>query len=192
MFQINIDFLKKMQFYAVSQFRQNPDYVNLCEAIGNDFNDLKKVSQFILNCVDIDSATGVWLDYIGWLVGTTREIFSIADYFSINSADLNIEKYIWFPSQTLGQLENLNDELFRKRIYAKIGYNISTGTREENIYILKNMTNANHAKIKRVAPMTLDVTLIGNAILQTQTLLDDINTVLGMGVGIRNLQIVGE
>ena len=192
MFQINIDFLKKMQFYAVSQFRQNPDYVNLCEAIGNDFNDLKKVSQFILNCVDIDSATGVWLDYIGWLVGTTREIFSIADYFSINSADLNIEKYIWFPSQTLGQLENLNDELFRKRIYAKIGYNISTGTRGENIYILKNMTNANHAKIKRVAPMTLDVTLIGNAILQTQTLLDDINTVLGMGVGIRNLQIVGE
>lgn len=192
MFQFNTDFFKKMQFYAVSQFRQNPDYTNLCEVIGKDFNDLKKISQYILDCVDIDKATGIWLDYIGWLVGTTREYFNILQFFSVNSADVNVEKKIWFPSQAVGQIENLNDELFRKRIYAKIGYNISTGTREENIYILKNMTNANHAKIKRVAPMTLDVTLIGNAILQTQTLLNDVNTVLGMGVGIRNLQIVGE
>ena len=192
MFQINIDFFKKMQFYAVSQFRQNPDYVNLCEALGNDFNDLKKISQYVLDCVDIDSATGIWLDYIGWLVGTTREYFNISQFFSVNSADINVEKYFWFPDQKIEQISNLKDDLFRKRIYAKIGYNISTGTREENIYILKNMTNANHVKIKKVAPMTLDITLVGNAILYTQTLLEDINTVLGMGVGTENLQIVGE
>lgn len=192
MFQFNTDFLKKMQFYAVSQFRQNPDYVNLCEVIGNDFNDLKRVSQFILDCVDIDSATGIWLDYIGWLVGTTREYFNIAQFFSVNSADINVEKYFWFPDQKIEQISDLKDDLFRKRIYAKIGYNISTGTREENIYILKNMTNANHVKIKKVAPMTLDITIIGDAILYTQTLLEDINNVLGMGVGTRNLQIVGE
>ena len=192
MFQFNTDFLKKMQFYAVSQFRQNPDYINLCEAIGNDYNDLKKVSQFILDCVDIDNASGIWLDYIGWLVGTTREYFNVAQFFSVNSADVNVEKYFWFPDQKIEQISDLKDNLFRKRIYAKIGYNISTGTREENIYILKNMTNANHVKIKKVAPMTLDITIIGDAILYTQTLLEDINNVLGMGVGTRNLQIVGE
>lgn len=192
MFQFNTDFFKKMQFYAVSQFRQNPDYINLCEAIGNDYNDLKKVSQFILDCVDIDNASGIWLDYIGWLVGTTREYFNVAQFFSVNSADVNVEKYFWFPDQKIEQISDLKDNLFRKRIYAKIGYNISTGTREENIYILKNMTNANHVKIKKVAPMTLDITIIGDAILYTQTLLEDINNVLGMGVGTRNLQIVGE
>lgn len=192
MFQFNTDFFKKMQFYAVSQFRQNPDYINLCEAIGNDYNDLKKISQFILDCVDIDNASGIWLDYIGWLVGTTREYFNVAQFFSVNSADVNVEKYFWFPDQKIEQISDLKDNLFRKRIYAKIGYNISTGTREENIYILKNMTNANHVKIKKVAPMTLDITIIGDAILYTQTLLEDINNVLGMGVGTRNLQIVGE
>lgn len=192
MFQINIDFQKRMQFYAISQLRQNPDYVNLCEVIGKDFNDLKKISQYILNCVDIDNATGIWLDYIGWLVGTTREYFNITQFFSVNSADVNVEKYIWFPSQTVGQIKNLNDELFRKRIYAKIGYNVSKGTRKENKYIIKNMTNASKVKIKRVAPMTLDITLIGNSIIETNTLLDDINNILGMGVGTRNLQIVGE
>ena len=192
MFQSNIDFQKRMQFYAISQLRQNPDYINLCEVIGNDFNDLKKVSQYILDCINIDKASGIWLDYIGWLVGTTREYFNIARFFSVNSYDVNVQKYIWFPGSSLGSIDNLNDELFRKRIYAKIGYNISTGTRKENKYIIKNMTNANRVKIKRVAPMTLDITIIGNEIIETNTLLDDINNILGMGVGIRNLQFLGE
>ena len=107
MYQIDIDFFKKMQFYAVSQFRQNPDYVNLCEAIGNDFNDLKKVSQFVLDCIDIDNATGIWLDYIGWLVGTTREYFNIARFFSVNSKDVNVSKYIWFANQSIGQISKM-------------------------------------------------------------------------------------
>lgn len=192
MFQINIDFQKRMQFYAISQLRQNPDYVNLCEVIGQDFNDLKKISEYLLDCIDIDKASGVWLDYLGWLVGTTREYFNIARFFSVNSYDVNVSKYIWFPGSSLGSIDNLGDELFRKRIYAKIGYNVSKGTRKENKYIIKNMTNASKVKIKRVAPMTLDITLIGNSIIETNTLLDDINNILGMGVGVRNLQILGE
>ena len=192
MYQIDVDFFKKMQFYSISQFRQNPDYVNMCEAIGNDYNDLKKVSQYLLDYVDIDSASGVWLDYIGWLVGTTREYFNITQFFSVNQKDVNVEKYIWFPNQKINQIDNLGDDLFRKRIYAKIGYNISTGTRKENIYIIKNMTNANKVKIKKEAPMVLDITLVGDNIFYTQTLLEDINNILGMGVGVKDLKIVGE
>lgn len=192
MFQSNIDFKKRMQYYAISQLRANPDYVNLCEVIGQDFNDLKKISEYLLDCIDIDKASGVWLDYLGWLVGTTREYFNIARFFSVNNLDVNVQKYIWFPGSSIGSISNLNDEVFRKRIYAKIGYNTSTGTRKENKYIIKNMTNATRVKIKRVAPMTLDITLIGNEIIETNTLLDDINNILGMGVGVRNLQILGE
>lgn len=192
MYQIAKDFKTRMQYYAVSQFRQNPDYINMCECIGNDFNRLNYVVQYLLDCLDIDKASGVWLDYIGWLVGTSREYFNIGQFFCVNSPDVNVPKYIWFPDTTVGQISSLSDELFRKRIYAKIGYNVSTGTRKENKYIIKNMTNAKRVKIKRVAPMTLDITLIGNNIIETNTLLDDINNVLGMGVGVRNLQILGE
>ena len=120
------DFIKKMNFYAVSQLRVNEDYKNFCEIIGKCFNDLKKVSSYLLNSKDIETASGIWLDYIGWLVGTTREIFDISQFFSVNSPDLNVEKYIWFPGQTVGSATNLKDDLFRRKIYAKIGYNIST------------------------------------------------------------------
>lgn len=192
MFQFNIDFIKKMQFYAVSQLRQNPDYINLCEVIGQDLNDLKKISEYILKCINIDEAEGVWLDYIGWLVGTTRVYFDIGDFFSVNSDDLNAEKYFYFPGTTVGGETNLDDVFFRKRIYAKIGYNISKGTREENIYILKNLTFAKRVLIKRVAPLVLDITLIGNDIIQTPTFKEDIEKVLGLCVGTRTIKVLGE
>lgn len=192
MFQFNIDFIKKMQFYAVSQLRLNPDYQNLCEVIGQDFNDLKKISEYILKSINIDEAEGIWLDYLGWLVGTTRVYFDIGDFFSVNSDDLNADKYFWFPGTTVGGESNLDDVFFRKRIYAKIGYNISKGTREENIYILKNLTFAKKVVIKRVAPLVLDITLIGNDIIQTPTFKEDIEKVLGLCIGTRTIKVLGE
>lgn len=192
MFQFNIDFIKKMQFYAVSQLRLNPDYQNLCEVIGQDFNDLKKISEYILKSINIDEAEGIWLDYLGWLVGTTRVYFDIGDFFSVNSDDLNADKYFWFPGTTVGGEGNLDDVFFRKRIYAKIGYNISKGTREENIYILKNLTFAKRALIKRVAPLVLDITLIGDDIIQTPTFKEDIEKVLGLCVGTGTIKVLGE
>ena len=192
MFQFNIDFIKKMQYYAVSQLRLNPDYRNLCEVIGQDFNDLKKISEYILKSINIDEAEGLWLDYLGWLVGTTRVYFDIGDFFSVNSDDVNIDKYFYFPGTSLAGEMNLDDVLFRKRIYAKIGYNISKGTREENIYILKNLTFAKKVIIKRVAPLVLDITLIGNDIIQTPTFKEDIEKVLGLCVGTGTIKILGE
>ena len=192
MFQFNIDFIKKMQYYAVSQLRLNPDYRNLCEVIGQDFNDLKKISEYLLKSINIDEAEGVWLDYIGWLVGTTRVYFDIGDFFSVNSDDLNAEKYFYFPGTAVGGETNLDDVFFRKRIYAKIGYNISKGTREENIYILKNLTFAKKVIIKRVAPLVLDITLIGNDIIQTPTFKEDIEKVLGLCVGTGTIKVLGE
>lgn len=189
-YDFETDFIKKMNHYAVTQLRVNKDYKNFCEVIGNCFNDLKKVSAYLMNSKDIDTASGVWLDYIGWLVGTTRGIFDISQFFCVNADDINREQYFWFPDQTVGVESNLRDELFRRRIYAKIGYNISKGRRTENNYIIKNMTFADSIKIKRVAPMMLDITLKGNDIIETPTFRDDIERVLGQGVGINNLTIL--
>ena len=177
------DFYVLMQKYSISQLRQNKDYQILCKCIGNQYDNLQKVSQYLLNSCDIDKAEGVWLDYLGWLAGTTRQYFNIARFFSVNNDDVNVEKYFWFANQTIGQIASLSDELFRKRIYAKIGYNTTKGTRKDNIYIIKNMTNAEKVKIVKTQPMVLDITLIGSEIIETNTLLDDVESILGTGVG---------
>ena len=83
----------------------------------------------------------------------------------------------------------MNDDLFRRKIYAKIGYNISKGTRNENNYIIKNMTFADRIKIRRYAPMQLDIYLQGDNIIITPTFRQDIEKVLGQGVGIHELVV---
>ena len=190
------DYYLKMQEYSISQLRANPDYLLFCKCIGDDYNNLQKVSEFLLDMVNIDKAEGKYLDFIGWLVGATRTYFNIARFFSVNSNDLNVLKYFWFPNQTIGQTASLSDELFKRRIYAKIGYNITKGTRPENIYIIKNMTYADKVLIKSpnsktdsTEPMCLDITLVGDNILQTNTLLDDIENILGTGVGLVRLHL---
>lgn len=185
------DYYIKMQEYSISQLRQNPDYLLFCKYIGNDYNNLQKVSEYLLDMANIDKAEGKYLDYIGWLVGTTRSYFNLARFFSVNNDDVNAVKYFWFKNQTIGQTTDLSDELFRRRIYAKIGYNMTKGTRENNIYIIKNMSFADKVLIEKVEPMVLDITLIGDNIIQTDTLLDDVTDILGTGVGIRHLNIQG-
>ena len=183
------DYYILMQKYSISQLRQNKDYLLFCKCASNHLDNLQKVSSYMLDMINIDKAEGIWLDYLGWLVGTTREYFNIARFFSVNNADLNEKKYFWFKDQTIGQISNLNDDLFRRRIYAKIGYNTTKGRREDNIYILKNMTNADKVIIKRNAPMARNIILIGNNILETNRLLDDIESVLPTGVGLNRLYL---
>lgn len=191
------DYYLKMQEYSISQLRANLDYLLFCKCIGDDYNNLQKVSEFLLDMVNIDKAEGKYLDCIGWLVGTTRTYFDIGHFFSINSPDVNEPMYFWFEEQTIGQTSNLNDELFRRRIYAKVGYNITKGTRPENIYIIKNMTFADKVLIKspnsktdNTEPMCLDITLVGKNILETNTLIDDVENILGTGVGLVRLHIL--
>lgn len=187
MYQFNIDFVKKMQFYAISQLRQNEDYLNFCQCIGDDFNDLKKVGEFILKCINIDEAEGIWLDYLAWFVGTSRRYFNLSQYFCVNAEHVNAEKYFYFPKSTIDTTSSIDDDFLRKRIYAKIAYNNSKGTRNENNFIIKNLTNAERVIIKRVAPMMLDVTLEGDEINIVFATREELESVIGNGVGIRNI-----
>lgn len=188
MFQI--DYFRKMQEYSISQLRQNPEYLELCKCISGQIDNLQKTSEYLLNMSLIDKAEGIYLDYIGWLVGTSRTYFDISKFFSVNSPDINIPKYFYFSSQTISGQSTLNDELFRRRIYAKIGYNTTKGLRSEIVRIIKNMTFADKVIMVNVKPMVKDITLVGKNIIQTNTLRNDVENIFMPGVGIRNFSIV--
>ena len=142
--------------------------------------------------ITLDKAEGIWLDYIGWLVGTKRdELTDTSPFFCANAEDVNEEKYFWFANQSISSNITLTDENFKRLIKAKIGYNVSTCTRNENIRNIKYITFADHCIIDNVEPMVLDITLYGDNILSIQNLKQKIETFLGDGVGIRNLTIKG-
>lgn len=189
-----IDYYTQLQIYSLSQFRSNYDYLALLYAAAALFDEIQQNILYLLNQINLDNKEGVWLDYTGWLVGITREYFDIAAYFSYNVDDVNREKFIWFSQPKNPYIVpsgNLQDIDFRARIRAKIGANNSRCTRNENIRIIKDMTFADKVIIKNVAPLSLDITLIGGHMFLTNTIIQDIESVLGQGVGIRNLTTQG-
>ncbi len=187
-----MDYYSKLREYVLSQFRDLDGFKEILQATANQYTDLETELNLIGAWNNIDNAEGEILDLIGYLYGTSREYFDISQYFSVNSEDLNVEKYFHFEKPASAYIVptgSLDDQYFRARIKAKIGAKFSNKTREDNIYIIKNMTFADSVKITLASPMMLDIVLTGDNILETDTTYSDIESVLGDGVGINSLTI---
>lgn len=182
---------KLMQQYSISELRNIPEYVALCNAHAKGLSTIQVATSYLTDAIDVNKALGIWLDYIGWLVGTNRSFSDISKFFSVNHSDVNVEKLFWFSQQTINPNSSINDELFRRKILAKIEYNKTRCTRNENIRIIKGITAADHVIIEIIEPMTLDITLYGDSIIETPTMIADLERVLGNGVGINRLRIRG-
>ena len=183
---------KKMLEYSISQYRVVPEYVKICEAFCLGLGTIQDSIDYLSDMIDLDKAQGIWLDYIGWLVGVTRtDLTDASIFFSANAEDVNEEKLFWFANQNQSENISLSDEVFRSYIKGKIGYNVSRCPRNDNIKNIKNTFYADHVIIDNIEPMVLDVTLYGDNILNVQNMREQIEKLLGDGVGIRTLNIRG-
>lgn len=141
------DLLNTMLNNTISSLRNNDGYIKLCEAHCIGLGKIQDTIDYMSDCLNVDVANGVWLDNIGYLVGIDRTAFDISRYFCVNSPDINVKKEFYFPKSSIWTKGTLNDILFRQRIRAKIGYNISNGTRNNNLEIIKGLTNADKVVI---------------------------------------------
>lgn len=181
-----------LQDNTISILKNYPKFLTLLKVIANRLNNLQDCVNYLCENINIDKAEGIWLDYIGWLVGVKRtDLTDTSAFFCTNAEDVNEEKYFWFASQNQSNNVSLQDEYYRSLIKAKIGYNTSRCTREDNIKNIKNMTFATHVIIDNVEPMVLDITLYGDNILNMQNMREQIEKLLGDGVGIRKLEVKG-
>jgi hypothetical protein len=178
--------------YSISQFRAIPEYVKMCEAFAVGLDSIQNGIDYLSDMIDKDKAEGVWLDYIGILVGQKRgEYVDTDQFFCVNAEDVNKPKKFYFPgiSSSLGNASTLSDELFQGQINAKIAYNISNGTREDNIRIIKPLVNADKVVIENVSPMELKITVYGKNVI-TNNIKERIESILAPGVGVYGEVIV--
>lgn len=180
-----------LQTNVISVLRNYPRFLCLLKVFANRFDNLQSTVDYLSDMLNVDTAEGIWLDYIAWLVGTTRDAYNILNFFCFNAPHINVEKEFYFEGITPDSKGNLQDVLLRKRIKAKIAYNNSKATRNENIRIIQNIFNADKVVITKVEPMVLDVVLYGDEIIypSIDNVRDAINNLLGNGVGLRNLEI---
>lgn len=180
-----------LQDNVISVLRNYPRFLTLLKCIAPQLDNIQTAVDYMCENTKIDTASGIWLDYIAWLVGTNRNIYDVLNYFCVNADHLNVEKLFYFQDITANAKGSLQDVELRKKIKAKIAYNNSKATRNQNIYIIQGVTNADKVIISNVEPMVLDITIIGDYILypSIKSLRDTITAILGNGVGIRNLTV---
>ena len=185
------DYKVEVLKYLISYFRQNEDIKNILLAIGLRFNELQDVIVQLLDSLTISKAKGFLLDNIGTEVGTTRDEVDFGDYFCVNVPHLNFEKRFYFLASNLdpNQKVSLKDAEFIQKIMAVIGSNLSSGTRNENLNIIKMITNAESVIIKKVGTCELEVHLMGSNLTYTRNTLKYIQDILIDGVFLKEVYI---
>lgn len=181
-----------LQDNTITVLKNYPRFLTLLKVIANRIDELQQCVDYLCEKTTLSTAEGIWLDYIAWLVGTNRTTYDILQYFCVNAPHLNVEKYFYFEGISSLEKGSVQDVALRKRIKAKIAYNTSKATRNENIKIIEGLVNADKVVISNVSPMLLDITLYGDNLFypSIQALRTTIESVLGNGVGIRNLNII--
>lgn len=176
--------------YIIPYLRQNGDIKNILLAVGLRFNALQDIIVELLDNLTISKSYGFLLDNIGREVGTTRDEVDVGDYFCVNSQHLNVEKRFYFMASDLNPetVVTLKDQEFIQKIMAVIGGNVSSGTRNENLNIIKMITNANNVIIKKVDKCLLNIYLTGN-ITYTKNTLNYIQHILGNGIILNEVYI---
>ena len=177
--------------YLISYFRQNEDIKNILLAIGMRFNELQDVIVQLLDSLTISKARGFLLDNIGTEVGTTRDEVDYGDYFCVNLLHVNVAKKFYFLTSDLNpdMVITLEDKEFIQKIMAVIGGNLSSGTRNENLNIIKMITNAEDVIIEKVGTCMLNIHLIGPSMTYTKNTLKYIQDILANGVYLNEVYI---
>jgi len=177
--------------YIIPYFRNNTDIKNILLAIGMRFNALQDIIVELLDSLTISKARGFLLDDIGVEVGTTRDEVDYGDYFCVNMPHINVSKKFYFMSSSLDpqQVITLGDAEFIQKIMAVIGGNISSGTRNENLNIIKMITNSENVIIEKVGTCQLDIYLTGPDITYTKNTLNYIQNILADGIFLNEVHI---
>lgn len=177
--------------YIIPYFRNNTDIKNILLAIGMRFNALQDIIVELLDSLTISKAKGFLLDYIGVEIGTERDEVDYGDYFCVNLPHINVSKRFYFLASSLDPqtVITLEDQEFIQKIMAVIGGNISSGTRNENLNIIKMITNSENVIIEKVGTCQLDIYLTGPDITYTKNTLNYIQNILADGIFLNEVHI---
>lgn len=71
----------------VSKYRDSPDILGLVELLSSPLNDTKEALEYVLSNEGIDGSEGVFLDFLGELIGVRRPPAQEADVFTLCSPE---------------------------------------------------------------------------------------------------------
>lgn len=160
---------------VTDEHSDKPKFMKMMALVVSAFVDCQNVYNRMI--FDIDDAEDIMLDFIGEWVGLSRYIeIPLAIYFAFDTVGLGFDQGIWFaPFDPVSGTTRLDDDTYRRVLWAKVGINNWDGTAPEFDAIMLRVFNGTGvtAYAKDNQNKTFTVKVSGAVPLILKTLLDN-------------------
>lgn len=173
----------------INQLADSPQYVALLSWLAQSFDTVDDMLNYVAT-INVETATGVWLDLIGVIVGQSREVPNalLFEYFGFeDEGGLSFDTgRFYLDGEPLTAASILPDEEYRTVIIARIARNYGDISQVGIAEAIQNITGTDGVKVWTRAPagfeVYIDSAISSNvaAILRTQDIVPR-----GAGIGVR-------
>src|SRR5574344_58549 len=183
---------EKASSVIVPYLLQFPEIYGLAKNSGTRAQNLEDITWELLWNLDLESANGVWLDYLGKKVGQSR-LYSptVEGAFTFGGTTLEgFGKGKFLSSALTGTNTKIarNDALFRNAIRAKIIQNNTDCSLDELINACKLLYNASRVIINESYPAGIEsIYLYGSSLLQSSNANAEIKKMMPAGVSLTHV-----
>jgi len=184
------DYQKLGQKIILAYLRQNNNLKTFIKILSTRFNMIQEIILYLLNSYKISNARGKWLDYIGSEVGAQREEIDYGNYFVVNQPHINVPKMFYFlTSENNPQnILTLEDASYIQKISTYIGTNISSGTIEDILTLVKKITEADMIEIRKSNSEGLSITVDGDHMVLTRNTESYVHEILSNGIYLKEIK----
>lgn len=182
---------ESMREHMLAQFDDKPIIDALLEAVAEEIELLEMAAQDVRDKRWIDTGEGVQLDGIGRIIDRPRTVEqAIEDKFFGFDGQLGIDTFGKARFRDIGEeyLSSvvLNDEIYRRILWAKVFYDNSNGTIPDILLSTRKILTTQNVSLAEVGNANFHLIIDGNLSESQILLMKSLNLIVkGGGIGIK-------
>ena len=183
--------IERMRGHLISQFSDKPIIDTLLQVVAEELNVLYSAILAVKEKRWIDTGEGIQLDGIGRIIDRSRNIDkAVSDTFFGFDGQTGIDTFGKARFRSAGEeylaTARLNDDMYRRILWAKVFYDISNGTIPDILQSTRKILNTESVSLAEINNANLYL-IIGANLTESQILLmKSLNLIVkGGGIGIK-------
>ena len=183
--------IERMREHLIAQFNDKPIIDALLQVVAEELNVLYSAILAVKEKRWIDTGEGIQLDGIGRIIDRSRNIDkAVSDTFFGFDGQTGIDTFGKARFRSIGEeylaSAYLNDDMYRRVLWAKVFYDISNGTIPDILQSTRKILNTESVSLAEINNANLYL-IIGANLTESQILLmKSLNLIVkGGGIGIK-------
>ena len=190
--------IERMRGHLIAQFSEKPIIDVLLQAVAEELNVLYSAVVDVQEKRWIDTGEGVQLDGIGRIINRSRIVDkAVSDTFFGFAGQTGIDTFGKARFRSIGEeylaTARLNDDMYRRVLWAKVFYDISNGTIPDILQSTRKILNTESVSLVEINNANLYLIIGANLTESQMLLMKELGLIVkGGGIGIKYIVIYND